>query len=71
MAGEMLGPILASIHNIRHFQRLVLDIRRAIRENAWPLFHESWPVVTANDLDFEPPDSPDLPKPSETAQKPD
>lgn len=46
MADEMLGPILASIHNIRHFQRLMLDIRRAIRENGWPLFYQRWPVVS-------------------------
>lgn len=45
MADEMLGPILATIHNIRHFQRLMLDIRRAIRENAWPWFAEAWPVA--------------------------
>jgi queuine tRNA-ribosyltransferase len=48
MADEMLGPILASLHNIRHFQRLSLDIRRAIRENAWPLFHQAWPVASSN-----------------------
>jgi queuine tRNA-ribosyltransferase len=45
MADEMLGPILATIHNIRHFQRLMLDIRSAIRENAWPWFAEAWPVA--------------------------
>jgi queuine tRNA-ribosyltransferase len=45
MSGEMLGPILASIHNVRHFQRLMLDIRRAIREDAWSSFHRSWPVL--------------------------
>jgi len=44
-ADEMLGPILVSIHNIRHFQQLMLDIRRAIRENAWPVFHQSWPIA--------------------------
>jgi queuine tRNA-ribosyltransferase len=43
---EMLGPILVSIHNIRHFQRLMLDIRQAIRDNAWSLFYRSWPVVS-------------------------
>ncbi len=42
-----LGPILATIHNIRHFQRLMLDIRRAIRENAWSLLFEAWPVLGA------------------------
>ena len=44
-AGEMLGPILVSMHNIRHFQRLMLDIRRAIREDAWSLLTEAWPVL--------------------------
>jgi queuine tRNA-ribosyltransferase len=29
-AGEMLGPILASAHNIRFYQRLMSDLRRAI-----------------------------------------
>jgi queuine tRNA-ribosyltransferase len=50
MSDEMLGPILASIHNIRHFQRLVLDIRAAIRENAWSSFHQSWPVASLGGL---------------------
>ena len=45
MAGEMLGPILASLHNIRHFQRLMVDIRRAIRENDWSLLFRAWPVL--------------------------
>jgi queuine tRNA-ribosyltransferase len=45
MADEMLGPILASIHNIRHFQRLMVDIRTAIRENAWSRFQKDWPVA--------------------------
>ncbi|NIN75020.1 MAG: tRNA-guanine transglycosylase, partial [Xanthomonadales bacterium] len=26
LAGEMLGPILVSLHNLRHYQRLLLDI---------------------------------------------
>ena len=46
-AGEMLGPILASAHNIRHFQRLVLDIRTAIRQNDWSLVSRRWPVASA------------------------
>ncbi|MDB5296614.1 MAG: queuine tRNA-ribosyltransferase [Phycisphaerales bacterium] len=29
-AGEMLGPILVSLHNIRFFQRLMADVRRHI-----------------------------------------
>jgi queuine tRNA-ribosyltransferase len=31
-AGEMLGPILVSVHNIRFFQRLMADIRRSIEQ---------------------------------------
>lgn len=45
MAGEMLGPILVSAHNIRHFQRLLLDIRRAIADNDWSYLHRRWPVL--------------------------
>ncbi|WP_425346359.1 tRNA guanosine(34) transglycosylase Tgt [Natronomicrosphaera hydrolytica] len=42
-AGEMLGPILVSLHNLRHFQRLMLDIRQAIRQNDWSLIARAWP----------------------------
>ena len=42
---EMLGPILVSIHNVRHFQKLLLDIRRAIAEDGWSFFHRNWPVA--------------------------
>ena len=45
MAGEMLGPILVSAHNIRHFQRYLLDIRRAIAQNDWSLIRRRWPVA--------------------------
>jgi queuine tRNA-ribosyltransferase len=44
-AGEMLGGILLSLHNLRHFQRLMLDIRAAIREDAWSSFAQAWPVA--------------------------
>jgi queuine tRNA-ribosyltransferase len=45
MAKEMLGPILCSLHNIRHFQRLMLDIRGAIREDGWSSLFHAWPVL--------------------------
>ncbi len=45
MCGEMLGPILVSLHNLRHFQRLLLDIRQAIADNAAPLIAERWPAA--------------------------
>jgi queuine tRNA-ribosyltransferase len=32
-AGEMLGPMLVSIHNLTYYQRLLGDARRAIAEN--------------------------------------
>jgi len=44
-AGEMLGPMLVSLHNLRHFQRLLLDIRRAIQDNHWSLLARAWPVL--------------------------
>ncbi len=44
-AGEMLGPILVSLHNLRHFQRLLLDIRRAITDNDQSLIARRWPVA--------------------------
>jgi len=44
-AGEMLGPILVSLHNLRHFQRLMLDIRAAIRDDDWSFLRSRWPVA--------------------------
>jgi len=44
-AGEMLGPILVSLHNVRHFQLLMLDIRRAVRDDDWLSFASGWPVA--------------------------
>ena len=42
-AAEMLGPILVSVHNIRFFQRLMADIRRAIGEGRYGTFLRSDP----------------------------
>jgi queuine tRNA-ribosyltransferase len=44
-AEEMLGPILVSLHNLRHFQRLMLDIRATIRDDSWSLLRSRWPVT--------------------------
>ncbi len=33
LVGEMLGPILLSIHNVSFFQKLMNDIRQSIKEN--------------------------------------
>ena len=45
LAKEMLGPVAVSLHNVRHFLRLALDIRRAIAEDAWPSLASRWPVA--------------------------
>jgi queuine tRNA-ribosyltransferase len=43
---EMLGGILLSIHNIHHFQSLMIDIRVAIEDNSWSALPNRWPVLT-------------------------
>jgi queuine tRNA-ribosyltransferase len=45
-AGEMLGPTLVTIHNLRHFQRLMLDIRAAIRDHGWSFLAARWPGLS-------------------------
>ncbi|MBI1189563.1 MAG: tRNA guanosine(34) transglycosylase Tgt [Tepidisphaera sp.] len=45
MAGEMLGPILVSLHNLRHFQRFMGDVRETIGSGDWPGLVQRWPVA--------------------------
>jgi queuine tRNA-ribosyltransferase len=49
MAGEMLGPTLASLHNIHHFQTLMMEIRQAIAQDAWNAFLARWPCLAVTD----------------------
>jgi queuine tRNA-ribosyltransferase len=42
-AGEMLGPILLSLHNIRFYQHLLADVRRAIGEETFDDFRREDP----------------------------
>jgi queuine tRNA-ribosyltransferase len=42
-AGEMLGPILVSLHNIRFYQRLMADVRRAIAAGTFDAFRRADP----------------------------
>jgi queuine tRNA-ribosyltransferase len=42
-AGEMLGPILVSVHNMRFYQRLMAEIRRAIADGTFDSFRRSDP----------------------------
>jgi queuine tRNA-ribosyltransferase len=41
-AGEMLGPALCSLHNIRFYQDLMAGIREAIREDRFEAFRAGW-----------------------------
>jgi queuine tRNA-ribosyltransferase len=40
-AGEMLGPVLVSVHNVRFYQRLMADIRQAIGRGEFEEFVRS------------------------------
>ena len=52
-AGEMLGPILASVHNTRFYQRLMSDLRAAISSGSLEEFRRTDPrcVVGARETD--------------------
>ena len=39
-AKEMLGPILASLHNLTYYQRLMADARSAIEQDSFMAFRE-------------------------------
>jgi queuine tRNA-ribosyltransferase len=41
VAGEMLGPILLSIHNLTHYQRLLAEARAAIDEDRFEAFRST------------------------------
>jgi len=45
-ASEMLGPILVSLHNMRFYQRLMADIRSALRDGSFESFRQSDPRRT-------------------------
>ena len=40
MAGEMLGPILLSVHNLQYYQRLMADARKAIETDNFEKFRQ-------------------------------
>ncbi len=41
MAGEMLGPILVSAHNLTYYQRLMAGARNAIERDEFDAYHQS------------------------------
>lgn len=57
MADERLGQTLTSLHNLCHYQALLLDIREAIRDDSWSSLAERWPVVATSMQENTPQDS--------------
>jgi queuine tRNA-ribosyltransferase len=47
IAGEMLAPILVTLHNLRFFQRLMEDLREAIRSDDWGPFKLKRPNLSS------------------------
>ena len=47
LSKEMLGPILVSLHNLRHFQRFMADVRRTILTDQWDGLIGLWPVAAS------------------------
>jgi len=47
MAGEMLGPILVTLHNLRHFQRFMADVRGRVEDDDWAGLVARWPIAAA------------------------
>ncbi|MGH7131076.1 MAG: tRNA guanosine(34) transglycosylase Tgt [Phycisphaerales bacterium] len=45
LAEEMLGPILVTLHNLRHFQRFMADVRATIATDDWPGLVARYPVA--------------------------
>ncbi len=46
-AGEMLGPMLLTWHNLQHYQDLMLDIRTAIAADRFSTFHNEFATQQA------------------------
>lgn len=42
LSGEMLGPMLLTVHNLAYYQRLVRDLRTAIEQNRATEFREAY-----------------------------
>jgi queuine tRNA-ribosyltransferase len=55
MAGEMLAPILLSLHNLTYYQRLLAEARAAIEAHRFVEFHEQklagWAAGAESDED--------------------
>jgi hypothetical protein len=63
----MLGPILVSLHNIRFFQRLMADIRRAIGEGTFDQWRRTDPRAAMGPSSAEPAAAPAVNAPGTTS----
>ena len=54
MAGEMLGPTLASIHNLHFYQRLMARMRDLIPRGELATIPQEFPVVLAGNASSDP-----------------
>jgi queuine tRNA-ribosyltransferase len=52
-AGEMLGPVLVSVHNVRFYQRLMADIRQSLAEGTFGQFRANDPRGRMGSSDAE------------------
>ena len=53
LAGEMLGPTLTSIHNLRFYQRLMDRIRELISIDELARIHEEFPVTASRSVETD------------------
>jgi len=51
LSNEMLGPILLSLHNLRHFQRFMGAVRTAVLDGDWARVEREWPCVRTDPAD--------------------
>ena len=58
LAGEMLGPVLTSIHNLHFYQRLMARIRDLIPQGKLETIRDEFPVVGTEEPKATAPDAP-------------
>jgi queuine tRNA-ribosyltransferase len=61
-AGEMLGPVLVSVHNMRFYQRFMADLRRAIGNGGFEQFRQNDPRCRLGQTDVSGVDTQSLEK---------
>jgi queuine tRNA-ribosyltransferase len=57
-AGEMLGPTLTSIHNLRFYQRFMARMRELMEAGKLSKMIEEFPIASSTDLPQVPEEMP-------------